>query len=193
MVLIILFNEIKTWIKQFVLNICFKTFFLIKGSYLKKTLHCQGLKYISVGSKTRIDKNCRIDCYKSQNCKPNFVLGNNVMIGFNVTFLISTDLIIGDNVLIASNVFASTENHGIDPLAGKYLNQELISKPIYIENNVWIGERVTILPGVTIGEYSIIGANSVVTKSIPSYSIAVGNPAKIIKKFNFDEKKWVSI
>jgi lipopolysaccharide O-acetyltransferase len=66
-----------------------------------------------------------------------------------------------------------------------------ICKPVVIGDNVWIGESACILPGVTIGEGSIIGALSVVTKSIPAYSIAVGSPAKVVKIYNFKQEKWI--
>ena len=193
MIILIVIKEMKINIVQFINNIFFKLYFLHKKSFIKKTLHCQGLKYVNVGKNTRIDKGCRIDCYKTKYSKPRFIIGNNVSIAFNSTFLISTDLIIDDNVLIASNVFITTENHGINPTYGSYLKQELISKPIFIKNNAWIGENVTILPGVTIGKYSIVGANSVVTKNVPDYSIAVGNPAKIIKHFDFDKNERIQI
>ena len=62
-----------------------------------------------------------------------------------------------------------------------------------IEQNVWLGEGVVVLPGVTIGENAIIGANAVVSKNIPAFSIAVGNPAKVIKTYNFEQKKWLAI
>ncbi|MBL4677498.1 MAG: hypothetical protein JKY70_15040 [Mucilaginibacter sp.] len=64
------------------------------------------------------------------------------------------------------------------------------TKPVIIEDNVWIGETVSVLPGVTIGKGSIIGASAVVTKNIPPYSIAVGNPAKVIKTYNFESNSW---
>jgi lipopolysaccharide O-acetyltransferase len=69
----------------------------------------------------------------------------------------------------------------------------LNSLPVIISKNVWIGESVSILPGVRIGKASIIGANSVVTKDIPDYSIAAGNPAKVIKKYNFATRCWERI
>ena len=72
-------------------------------------------------------------------------------------------------------------------------DRPLSSKPVVIENNVWIGELCSVLPGVIIGENSIIGANSVVTKSIPANFIAVGNPVKVIKQYNFETKKWEKV
>ena len=67
------------------------------------------------------------------------------------------------------------------------------TRPVFIEDNVWIGESVSVLPGVRIGKNSIIGANSVVTKNIPENSIAVGNPARVIKKYNFETSFWEKI
>ena len=72
-------------------------------------------------------------------------------------------------------------------------DRKLSAKPVIIHDDVWIGEMVSILPGVEIGKGSIIGANSVVTKYIPDYSIAAGNPAKVIKQYNFNTKRWEKI
>ncbi|MFW2124843.1 acetyltransferase, partial [Acinetobacter ursingii] len=69
-------------------------------------------------------------------------------------------------------------------------DRTLSVKSVKIQNNVWLGEFVSVLPGVTIGEGTIVGANSVVTKSLPPYVIAVGSPAKPIKFYNFDTRKW---
>jgi lipopolysaccharide O-acetyltransferase len=109
-------------------------------------------------------------------------------------------VIIGNNVLIASKVYISDISHGsykgnafdsdpgIDPQ-----KRELVSNPVLIDENVWIGESVSVFPGVRIGKASIIGANAVVTKDIPDYCIAAGNPAKVIKKYNFNTRKWEKV
>lgn len=165
--------------------------FLFKGVIVKKPLHINIIKNVKIGKNTTIYDNCRLDCYKTKNQRmPIIEIGNRVMIGFNFTGLSNSKLLIGDDCLIASNVFISTENHGMEPGKEKYINQELITKDVIIENNCWIGEKVIILPGVTIGEWSIIGAGSIVTKNIPPYCMAAGNPAKIIKKYNLENKKW---
>nr|WP_221394289.1 DapH/DapD/GlmU-related protein [Dyadobacter sp. NIV53] len=104
---------------------------------------------------------------------------------------------IEDNVLIASKVFITDHNHGVYSGDNQHSSPDeppklriVTGQPVYIEQNVWIGEMVTILPGVRIGRGSIIGANSVVSKTIPAFSIAVGTPAKVVKQFNFESKKW---
>lgn len=96
--------------------------------------------------------------------------------------------------LIASFVAIVGENHGMDPEYGLlYGKQPLIEKSVKIGENCWIGEKVIILPGVTIGDWAIIGAASVVTSGIPPYSMAVGNPAKLIKTYNFKTHRWEKI
>ncbi len=98
---------------------------------------------------------------------------------------------IGNNVLIGSSVTIMDCNHGTDPdIQGGYLKQQMITGKVVIEDGVWCGDHVIILPGVTIGQHSIIGAGSIVTKSIPEYCIAVGNPAKVIKRWNAEYKRW---
>ena len=82
---------------------------------------------------------------------------------------------IEDNVMIAANVQLISNNH--DP----YDRYVITCKPILIKEGAWIGAGATILPGVTIGKYAIIGANSIVSKNIPDYGVAVGSPAKVIK------------
>ena len=163
--------------------------FLRSGSWITRILHTQGVKYLALGSNVEVYPNARIDIYKTEDAIPNFVIENDVVIGYSFTALVTSNLIIEKNVLIASHVFISTENHGLNPEI-TYLNQPLISADVKIRENAWIGEKVIILPGVTIGKNSIIGAGSVVTKSIPDFAIACGNPAKVIKIYNVKEKKW---
>lgn len=122
---------------------------------------------------------------KSFRCFPPFYtdFGKNITIGKNVFFNINCSfqdrggIIIGDGVFIGQNVIISTLNHGINL---KDRNTTYPSK-VVIGNNVWIGSGANILPGISIGDNSIIGAGSVVSKDIPSNSIAVGVPAKVIK------------
>ena len=92
---------------------------------------------------------------------------------------------------MASYITIVNENHGMDASSNfSYREQPLITAPIIIKEGSWIGERCCILSGVSIGKKCIIGSGSVVTKSIPDYSIAAGNPAKVIKKWNFDTNSW---
>lgn len=112
----------------------------------------------------------------------NIFLGKEVMINYNCTFLDVCPIHIGDHTLIGPNTGIYTACHAIDP--NDRLAEKEFGKEIHIGKNVWIGGNCTILPGIKIGDNSIIGAGSVVTKDIPEKVIAVGNPCHVIKKIN---------
>lgn len=109
----------------------------------------------------------------------NIHLGDHVLINYNGTFLDAAPIVIGDHCLIGPMAGFYTVSHPLDPERRKagYVD----GKPIILKDNVWIGGSCTILPGVTIGENSVIGAGSVVTKDIPANVIAAGNPARVIR------------
>lgn len=109
----------------------------------------------------------------------NIHVGNNFYANFNLVILDEAPVTFGDNVFIAPNCGFYTAGHPID---ADERNKGLeYARPITVGDNVWIGAGVTVLPGVTIGDNCVIGAGSVVVKEIPPYSLAVGNPCKIIK------------
>lgn len=166
-----------------------------KKSYLEKPFLHTNVSNIFIDYGVGIYKNSRMQIYPLKDHKlANIFIGKGTVIGFNVSLLAGADIKIGENVLFASNILITSENHGMDPEnVLKYSLQSLEAKPVVIEDNVWIGENSIILPGVTVGKYSIIGAGAVVTKDVPSYTIVAGNPAKIIKKYNFDEHKWENV
>lgn len=110
----------------------------------------------------------------------NIKFGKNCFINYNCTILDICKVEFGDHVLIAPNVSIYGAFHDIEPNK-RFLGNE-IGAPIKIGNNVWIGGNAVICPGVTIGDNSVIGAGSVVVKDIPANSVAVGNPAKVIRK-----------
>jgi len=97
---------------------------------------------------------------------------------------------IGNDVMFAQNIVASGLNHGYEDVSMPPAAQKVSTALITIADNVWIGANSTITAGVTIGKHSVIGGGSVVTKDVPEYSVAVGNPAKVIKKYNFETKAW---
>lgn len=110
----------------------------------------------------------------------NIHIGDNVVINFNLTVLDEARVSIGNNVFIGPNVSIYTACHPTEP---EERNKDIEwSEPVTIGNSVWIGGSATICPGVTIGDGCVIGAGSVVVKDIPPYSIAVGNPCRVVKK-----------
>lgn len=158
----------------------------------------RGKKYIDISKGFTSGIGCRLEAYPEGENKV-LHIGRDVQINDYVHIAASEKVFIGNNVLIASKVFISDLNHGSykGPDSDSPLSipntRKLSTNPIEICDNVWIGEGVCIIPGVRIGYGSIIGALSVVTKDIPDYSIAVGNPAKVIKEYDFEMNEWVII
>ena len=114
--------------------------------------------------------------------------GSNVYANFNLTLVDDTDIYVGDKVMFGPNVTVATAGHPIDPELRYQAMQYNI--PVHIGNNVWIGANAVVLPGVTIGDNSVIGAGSVVTKDIPANVIAVGNPCRVLREISEHDKKY---
>ena len=182
----------------FYLSYCkFRTLFIFpKARIIRFPIDIRGKKYIQVSKGFTTGVGCRIEAYPETDKKVLF-FGENFQMNDYVHITAKESVKIGNNVLLASKIYISDCSHG------SYSGDEndshpdsiphdrpLSSKPVVIEDNVWLGEFVSVLPGVTIGKGSIVGANSVVSKNLPPYVIAVGTPAKPIKKFNFETNKW---
>lgn len=108
-------------------------------------------------------------------------IGNNVFINSNSLLMARGGITIEDDVMFAANVQLLSNNHD------EYDRQVLTCKPIHIKKGAWIGAGASILPGVTIGKYAIVGAGAIVTKDVGDYEVAVGVPAKIVKKLDKDK------
>ncbi|EOU1137405.1 sugar O-acetyltransferase [Clostridium perfringens] len=118
----------------------------------------------------------------------NVHFGNGVYANFNLTMVDDCDIFVGNNVMFGPNVTVSAGTHPIHPeLRSKQAQYNI---PIHIGNNVWIGANSVILPGVNIGDNSVIGAGSIVTKDIPSNVIAVGNPCRVLREINENDMKY---
>ena len=162
-----------------------------KGSFT-----CPRCKII-IGNNVCFGNDLRLSCYSADQKETCIEIQDGVYGVSNISILTASKVTIEENVLLASYINILGENHSINPESEKkYGCQPLISFPISIKRGAWIGQNVTILTkknGLVIGERSIVGAGSVVTKDVPDYCIAVGNPAKIIKRYNFEKHEWESI
>ncbi len=157
--------------------------------FIAYPLSLHGGKYVTIGDNFGCDQRLRLDAYDEflgDTFHPEITIGNNVSIQKDCHIGAINKIVIGNNVLLASKVYISDHSHGevnIEAIKLPPSQRKLYSKgPVIIEDNVWLGEGVVVLPNVTIGKNSIIGANAVVTKSIPANSVAAGNPARIIKE-----------
>lgn len=138
---------------------------------------------IKRGRNVRIWENCQIDSPR------NLKIGSNVSINRNCIINAAGGVDIGDETLIGPMVIIYSQNHRFDKSDLPISKQGYTLKKVIIRNNVWIASRATILPGVTIGENSVIGSNALVSKNVPPNSLVVGNPGKVIKKINAKESR----
>ncbi|MBQ2912599.1 MAG: acyltransferase [Bacteroidales bacterium] len=142
-------------------------------------------EFISIGNNTKFGDYIYLTAWdRILNHKPNLIIGDNCNFGAMNHITCANRIRIGNNLLTGKWVTISDNNHGstdISDLLKKPLDREIVSKgEIIIGNNVWIGDKATILANVCIGDGVVIAANSVVTTDIPSYSVVVGNPGRII-------------
>lgn len=150
--------------------------------------YIHGHKYIIVNGNIQSLPGLRIECidyYHGQTFKPSLTIGAGVSFNFRCHISVVNKITIEDNVMFGSNVLVTDSSHGVIDKSVFEIpvsERELYSKgPVRICENVWLGENVCVMPGVTIGRNSIIGAGAIVTKSIPENCLAAGNPAKVIK------------
>jgi lipopolysaccharide O-acetyltransferase len=137
--------------------------------------------------------------HNDQKFSPKIVIGNHVRISRQVQISATHYVEIGDNVLIGSGVLITDHNHGqyseehSSPYVAPAMRPLDQNRRVVIGKNVWLGAGVVVTPDSFIGEGTIIGANSVVKGNIPRFTVAVGLPAKVIKTFDFDTQKWISV
>lgn len=119
------------------------------------------------------------------------IIGENVCIGDRFSMCCAGTITIGRRCLIASDVLITSENHGLNfEEAGSFAMTPLQYKPVSIGEGCWIGEKATILPGVSLGDHCVVAAGAVVTKSFPAATMLAGVPAKAIKKYNYETHAW---
>lgn len=148
-----------------------------------------GGKYISIGANGHIDKAVRLsawDSYDDYVFSPEITIGDNCRIGAFSHITAINKILIGKNVLTGKDILITDNSHGSTSREMLDISpnmRPLESKgPVIIEDNVWIGEKASIMPGVTVGRGAIIAANAVVTRDVPPYCVVGGNPARIIKQ-----------
>lgn len=160
---------------------------------VRRPIYIRGSKGLEFGAGFTTGYCCRVEVFGDD--KKKLTIGKNCKLGDNVHIVASESVKIGDDCLFASNIFISDTSHGGNEDSPLIPPDErpLTSNPVSIGNCVWIGEGVAVLSGSKIGNGCIIGAHSVVKGEIPDYCIAVGSPARVVKKYNFENKTWEKI
>jgi lipopolysaccharide O-acetyltransferase len=161
--------------------------FFRRSRLIRTPFYIRGSRYIDFGESLTTGINLRLDAFLKGKGNKLIIFGDNCQLNDYVHIGAIESITIGDNVLIASKVFITDHNHGdyrnnvenhLSPV-----DRKLFSSPVHIGNNVWLGEGVMVMPGVSIGNNVTVGAGSIVTKSLPDNCLAVGVPAKVIRKF----------
>lgn len=152
-------------------------------------------KYVHIGRDTMIGPDCSLSAgmVPGQRCLTDRVvtIGDRCLIGKGSGIVGHFSIEIGDDVWTGHHVYITDQNHDYRDVDIPIGRQSMPEKPVRIGSGSWIGFGSVILPGADIGEHVVIGANSVVAGVIPSYSVAVGSPARVIKRF--DDGQWISV
>jgi len=168
---------------------------------VRRPLYLRGRRWMQIGPGLTTGPGLRLDAFPiSPENGPVLRIGRDVQINDYVHIGAVHSVIIGDRVLIASKVFISDHNHGKTKGPGAHdhpnippISRQLVHAEVVIEDDVWIGEFVSVLPGVRIGKGSIVGTMSVVTRDVPAYTMVAGSPARILKRFNFAMSAWEKV
>lgn len=132
--------------------------------------------------------------YAGVTYNPKITIGDGCLIGIRNSFACIDSIEIGKNVLFAGYVHITDHSHGYEDINTPVVQQPLISKGgVVIEDQCWLGFGSEILSGVHIGKHSIVAARAVVTKDVPAYCIVAGNPARIVKRYNFEINQWEKV
>ena len=163
------------------------------GSRIEPPFRHRNLGEISVEEDVMIHRDCWIQAVSSQDkgLSPKLILKRGAGIGMGATISAAQSVLIGEYALLARNVYISDHGHAFENVKEPIMYQGITEpRPVSIGRHSWLGQNACVFPGVTIGQHCVIGANSVVNSSIPDFSVAVGAPARVVRKYNQDSGRW---
>ncbi len=165
-----------------------------KGVVVCPPLRFANLRYFHLGDGVIVHRDCWIHVLsgKDEPKAPRLVIQAQTGIGMGSTISVAKEVVLGKFVMLARNVYISDNRHAFEDVETPISAQGIAGvSPVRIDDETWLGQNVCVLPGVHIGRHSVIGANSVVTRDIPDFSVAVGSPARVIKHYDAKSKTWV--
>jgi len=163
-----------------------------KGVSIRPVLNSHGEKNITLGDDISLGLFCWLGTNNSLKKNPRLTIGNRVHIGAYAMIIAADEITIGNNVLMSERVTIVDHLHDYRDAQKAVIDQPIFSEgKIEIGDDCFVGVGAVIMGGVKIGKHAVIGANAVVTKDVPPFSVAVGSPAKVIKTYDFNKKKWI--
>jgi acetyltransferase-like isoleucine patch superfamily enzyme len=154
------------------------------------------LQEIQLGNRVIIQSNCWLQALPgdTKEISPKLIIGDYSAIGMDGSISAAKKIVIDEHVIIGRNVFISDHSHEYTDIEKPIMDQGICNiAGVHICKNTWLGQNSVIMPGVTIGRNCVIGANSLVNMDIPDYSIAVGVPARLVKRYNKITKQWEKV
>ncbi|MFM0204980.1 acyltransferase [Paraburkholderia fungorum] len=154
--------------------------------------HC-----IEIGDRVIIGRNCLlqpIERYLDQVFTPRLIIEDDCYVGHDCQFHCVNSICLGRGSVLSDQVYISDVGHGLDPRAGLIMDQSVRSKgPVHVGDGAFVGFASMLLAGISVGKHSVVGARSVVTRSVPDYTMVGGNPAREIARFNHETGEWTAI
>nr|MSZ96762.1 acyltransferase [Actinomycetota bacterium] len=154
-------------------------------------------QFISIGEDTLIGEGVSLSAgmVPGQQCLTNPVvtIGDRCLIGRGSGIVGHFSISIGNDVWTGHHVYITDQNHGYEDVTRPISQQTQPELPVVIGDGSWLGFGSVVLPGVTIGKHCVIGANAVVTNDIPDHCVAVGVPAKVIRRYDAQQEKWIAV
>lgn len=168
-----------------------------KGAVVYSPRKIDGGWHIEIGDNTTVSNGAWLGTFEhfaGQSFSPHLVIGSNVYIGHYACITCVSNVHIGDGCVLSEFVYISDHSHGFEPEDGFVAKQPLVSKGgVHIGAHTFIGYQACVLPGGTLGQHCVVGANSVVTHSFPDYSMVAGVPARLIKRYSFERRSWIGV
>lgn len=162
-------------------------------AFLHSPYRIEGSTFIRIGANSVMQSGAWLYCVPSDGEKAQLSIGSGCVLGYNNHITAVRDVVIEDDVLTANNVFISDNLHAYEDVATPILHQPVrFKKRVVIGRGCWLGENVCIV-GASVGRNSVIGANAVVTDDIPDYCVAIGAPARVIRRFDPVKGAWVRV
>ena len=184
-------SRIQTRLFTLLLSTQFKA--AASGARISPPFRCYGLNQIVLGQGVQIERDCWLQTIpdENQDNEAKLVIHAYSGIGMGASISAVRKVVIGEHVLLARNVYISDHAHAFENIAEPIMHQGINNiAPVSIGRWTWLGQNVVILPGANVGEHCVVGANSVVNSSIPDFSVAVGSPARVVKRLNRKNCLW---